>query len=75
MLNLIVTGYEFYGGHWRSVALKALTERSERHGVQIISKAVICHGAGIQLRAVARLSRPTGGSVGMSVCKNHYKAV
>jgi len=35
--------YKFDGGHWRSVA------------VQAISKAVICHGAGFQLHADARV--------------------
>ena len=33
----------FVGGHWRSVA------------VQIISEPEICHGAGFQLRADARV--------------------
>ena len=65
-----ITGYEFGCGHWRSVAPKALTERSERHGVQTISEPEIYHGAKFQLRADARtLSGAKGG------CNNHYKFV
>ena len=43
-----IAGYKFGGGHWRSVAPKALTEaKGERHGVQIVSEPEICHGAGL----------------------------
>jgi hypothetical protein len=38
-----IPGYKVGGGHWRSVA------------VQTISKVVIYHGAGFQLRADARV--------------------
>ncbi len=38
-----IPGYKFGGGHWRSVA------------VQIVSKAVICQGAGLKLRVDARV--------------------
>jgi hypothetical protein len=38
-----IPGYKFGGGYWRSVA------------VQNISKALIYHGAGFQLRADARV--------------------
>ena len=38
-----IPGYNFGGGHWRSVA------------VQAISKPEICHGAGFKLRADARV--------------------
>jgi hypothetical protein len=42
-----IPGYKSGGGHWRSVVPKALTDaEGERHGVQAISMAVICHGAG-----------------------------
>jgi hypothetical protein len=30
-----IPGYKFGGGHWRSVAPKALTERSERQGYKL----------------------------------------
>jgi hypothetical protein len=43
-----VPGYKVGGGHWRSVAPKALTEAGgERHWVQTISEPDICHVAGI----------------------------
>jgi len=60
----------FDGWHWCSVALKALTERSERHGVQTISEPEIYHGAKFQLRADARTLSGAKGR-----CIYHYKAV
>jgi len=42
-----IPGYKVGGGHWRSVAPKALTEAvGERHGVQIVSEPKNCQGAG-----------------------------
>jgi hypothetical protein len=38
-----ITGYKFWGGHWRSVA------------VQIVSEPEICQGAGFKLRADERV--------------------
>jgi len=45
-------------GHWRSFAPKALTERSERHGVQFVSEAENCHGAEFLLLAAVRVRVP-----------------
>ena len=52
-----IPGYKFGGGHWRSVA------------VQTISKAVIYHGAGFQLRADARFAQRSGAKLGVRVHK------
>ena len=52
---------KFGGGHWRSVAPKALTEaEGERHGVQFVSKTGISHGAGFKLRVdeLIRVQQP-----------------
>jgi hypothetical protein len=61
-----IPGYKVGGGHWRSVAPKALTCEASS-GVQIISKAVIYHGAGFQLRADARFAHRSGAKVGVRV--------
>jgi len=50
----LIPGYKFGGGHWRSVVPKALTDRRERHGVQLVSKPEISQGAVFKLRADAR---------------------
>jgi len=39
----LITGYKFGGGHWRSVAVQAVQEPEN------------CHGAGLILRAGARV--------------------
>jgi kynureninase len=63
-----IPGYKAIGGHWRSVAPKALTEAGgERHGVQTISEIEIYHGAGFQLRADARFAHRSGAKVGVRV--------
>jgi len=38
----------------KAVTPKALTERSERHGVQAVSEPEFCQGAGFKLLADAR---------------------
>ena len=44
-------------------------------GTMLIEARKLSRYLGVLLQADARLSRPTGGSVGMSGCKTHYKVV
>jgi hypothetical protein len=61
-----IPGYKVGGGHWRSVAPKALTCEASS-GVQAVSEPEIYHGAGFQLRADARFAHRSGAKVGVRV--------
>jgi len=51
----VIPGYKVGDGHWRSVAPKALTDRRERHGAQIVSEPGIYHGTVFKWSADARV--------------------